>query len=229
MSEAPPFEIVIPIYEGVDLMDVAAPVEMFSWMAEIWTARAAKTVLVAEHAHPIRTRDGVTLTPQAVFADYGDCGADGEGGRQAQLLWVPGGNPPELKRLMRGGRYLDFLVAQSERADYVCSVCEGAMLLAAAGLLDGYCATTHWAFIPCFADYPQITVADGFPRYVIDRNRITGGGISSGLDEALAVVALLAGDEIAKSVQMTTQYFPEPPFTQTITPSTTCPLDSIGP
>ena len=98
------------------------------------------------------------------------------------------------------------------------------MLLAAAGLLNGYCATTHWAFIPCFAAYPEIEVAEGFPRYVIDRDRITGGGISSGLDEALAVVALLAGDEIAKSVQMTTQYFPDPPFSQTITPSTSCPL-----
>jgi len=217
-DKAPPFDIVIPIYEGVDLMDVAAPVEMFSWMTELWTARTATVTLVAEHRHPVKTRDGLILTPQRTFDDYG------EHRRQAQLIWVPGGDPSALKRLMQGGCYLDFLVAQSRKADYVASVCEGAMLLAAAGLLNGYCATTHWAFIPCFAAYPEIEVAEGFPRYVIDRDRITGGGISSGLDEALAVVALLAGDEIAKSVQMTTQYFPDPPFSQTITPSTSCPL-----
>lgn len=217
-ATAPSFEIVIPIYHDVDLMDVAAPVEMFSWMAELWKERAAKVVLVAEHPHPLKTRDGLKLTPDATFADYA------ESGRQAQLIWVPGGNVSALNRLMEPGAYLDFLVAQSEKADYVCSVCEGAMLLAAAGLLDGYCATTHWAFIPCFCAFPQIRVAEGFPRYVIDRNRITGGGISSGLDEALAVVALLAGEDIAKGVQLTTQYFPDPPFTQTIPTATTCPL-----
>jgi len=222
VKEAPLFEIVIPIYREVDLMDVAAPVEMFSWMAELWEARKAKVVLAAESLHPIRTRDGLTLTPDATFDDFRECG------RQAQLIWVPGGNVSALNRLMEGGSYLDFLVAQADRADYVCSVCEGAMLLAAAGLLDGYCATTHWAFIPCFAAFPEIHVAEGFPRYVIDRNRVTGGGISSGLDEALAVVALLAGDDIAKSVQMTTQYFPEPPFSQTIVPATACPLDLGG-
>ena len=220
MTDAPPFEIVIPIYREVDLMDVAAPVEMFSWMAQLWTARSVKTTLAAESLHPLKTRDGLVLTPDATFRDFADCG------RQAQLLWVPGGNVSALDRLMPGGAYLDFLVAQADGADYVCSVCEGAMLLAAAGLLDDYCATTHWAFIPCFARFPKIRVADGFPRYVIDRNRVTGGGISSGLDEALAVVALLAGDDIAKAVQMTTQYFPKPPFDQTIVPATSCPLAS---
>jgi cyclohexyl-isocyanide hydratase len=218
VADAPTFEIVIPVYDEVDLMDVAAPAEMFSWMAPLWTARTAKVVLAAETLAPVRTRDGLILTPQAAFGEYGECG------RQAQMLWVPGGNVTALNRLMPGGAYLDFLIGQGAGADYVCSVCEGAMLLAAAGLLDGYCATTHWAFIPCFAAFPEIHVAEGFPRYVIDRNRITGGGISSGLDEALAVVALLAGDDVAKSVQMTTQYFPQPPFSQTITPATSCPL-----
>jgi len=219
-AKAPGFEIVIPIYAGVDLMDVAAPVEMFSWMIGEWKARRATVTLVAHSLKPVKTRDGLLLTPQARFADYG------ERRRQAQLIWVPGGEIAALKRLMRGGVYLDFLVAQSRKADYVSSVCEGALLLAAAGLLDGYCATTHWAFLPCLCAFDEVRIAEGFPRYVIDRNRITGGGIASGLDEALAVIALLAGKDIAKSVQMTTQYFPKPPFKQTITPATTCPLDS---
>lgn len=218
-TKARPFEIIIPIYDGVDLMDVAAPVEMFSWMAQSWKKRSATVTLVAETVNPLKTRDGLTLTPQRAFAEYGKA-------KQAQLLWVPGGTPEALKVLMKGGAYLDFLKSQSRGADYVTSVCEGAFLLAAAGLLDGYRATTHWAFIPCFKAFPAIKVANRYPRFVIDRNRITGGGISSGLDEALAIIALIAGDAVAKDVQMTTQYFPKPPFRQTITPSKRCALSS---
>ncbi len=219
-QERPPFHITIPIYPGVDLLDVAAPVEVFSWMAEAWKARTTTITLAAEHLSPLKTRDGLILTPQRRFADYTAPQS------QTHLLWVPGGNPSDLRKLMRGGPYLDFLKAQSAGADHVSSVCEGALLLAAAGLLDGYRATTHWAFIPCFSQFPAIQVAEGFPRYVIDGNRITGGGISSGLDEALAIVECIAGTDIAKQVQMTTQYFPQPPFEQTIVPATHCPLDS---
>ena len=69
-------------------------------------------------------------------------------------------------------------------------MCEGAILLAASGLLDGYLMTTHWAFIPCLTKFPKVKVAQGFPRFVLDRNRLTGGGISSGLDEAFKLVEL---------------------------------------
>jgi len=214
-----PFDVAIPIYEGVDLMDVAAPVEMFSWMATLWKDRAVTVSLVAQDLRPLRTRDGLILTPRHQFNDYGD------GKRQAQLLWVPGGNPSALNSLMKGGPFLDFLIQQSQKAGHVCSVCEGAFLLAAAGLLDGFRATTHWAFIPCFRAFPKIAVAEGYPRWVVDGNRVTGGGISSGLDEALKVIEILAGEDIAKQVQMTTQYFPEPPFGQVIEGATSCPLD----
>jgi cyclohexyl-isocyanide hydratase len=99
----------------------------------------------------------------------------------------------------------------------VCSVCEGALLAAAARLLDGYKATTHWAFIPyLIQNYPKVTVADGHPRFVVDRNRLTGGGISSGLDEALQLIALLSGEGTAQSVQQTTQYYPDPPVSSEI-------------
>jgi cyclohexyl-isocyanide hydratase len=102
----------------------------------------------------------------------------------------------------------------------VTSVCEGALLLAAAGLLDGYRATTHWAFIECLRAYDKIHVvgsAGDLPRFVVDRGtnggavRVTGGGISSGFDEALEIVRLLAGEDTAKWVQQVTQYFPKPP------------------
>lgn len=219
-ADATHFEIVIPVYGGVDLMDVAAPVEMFDWMGRLWAKRTVTVTLVAQQIGPLATRDGLLLTPQREFNAYGD------GKRQAQLIWVPGGDPAALRQLMQGGAYLEFLRSQSVRADYVSSVCEGALLLAAAGLLDGFRATTHWQFIPCFQAFPHIQVAEGYPRCVVDRNRITGGGISSGLDEALTIIALIAGDDIAKDVQMVTQYFPCPPFQQQITPATACPLDA---
>jgi cyclohexyl-isocyanide hydratase len=200
-------------------MDVAAPVELFSWMKANWTERTVTVSLAAESFVQIRTRDGLRLTPDRKFSEY-----HRSDGYQANLIWVPGGEPSSLNVLMKGGPFLDFLKEQSEKADYTCSVCEGAMLLAAAGLLNGYEATTHWAFLPCFKSFPEIKVAAGFPRYIIDRNRVTGGGISSGLDEVLAVIALVAGEDVARQAQLTTQYYPNPPFWGEIPVVETCPL-----
>jgi cyclohexyl-isocyanide hydratase len=107
----------------------------------------------------------------------------------------------------------------------VTSVCEGALLAARAGLLDGYSATTHWAFMNCLRQFPRVTVVeDGHPRYVVDRNRVTGAGISAGLDEALAICELIAGTAVAMSVQLTTQYFPRPPVWGVIPPAGDCPV-----
>ena len=90
-------------------------------------------------------------------------------------------------------------------------------MLAAAGLLDGYTVTTHWAFTNCLKDrFPKVKIADGHPRYCIDRNRITGGGISSGLDEALKVIELLKGTQAAQDTQRNTQYYPCPPVSSTM-------------
>jgi transcriptional regulator GlxA family with amidase domain len=139
---------------------------------------------------------------------------------------VPGGDPAALKRLMTDERrrYLDFLVRQSKAARIVASVCEGALLLAAAGLLDGYRATTHWAFVPCLKRFSNVRVVRGHPRFVVDGNRLTGGGISSGLDEALALIEMLAGAEVAQSVQQTTQYYPRPPVHSVLPRATDCPF-----
>jgi transcriptional regulator GlxA family with amidase domain len=134
-------------------------------------------------------------------------------------LWVPGGAPDQLTRIINDPhkRYLGFIARQAAQSTWVCSVCEGALLAAAAGLLDGYTATTHWAFIPyLMQNAPKVTVADGHPRFVVDRNRLTGGGISSGLDEALQLITLLSGEAAAQQVQQTTQYYPNPPVTSEI-------------
>ncbi len=141
---------------------------------------------------------------------------------------MPGGDPSALNKLMNdpARTYLNFLVTRSQKARWVASVCEGAMLLAKAGLLDGYNVTTHWAFIPCLKKFPAIKVAKGHPRFVIDRNRITGGGISSGLDEALKLVELLSSNEVARQVQQNIQYYPRPPVKSKIPKPQGCPLEN---
>jgi transcriptional regulator GlxA family with amidase domain len=221
-AEAPNFDIIIPIYEGVDLMDVAAPYELFSWLASSWTEKTVTLTLVAASHEPVKSRDKLILTPNRTFKYYW------ENDLQADLIWVPGGAPSSLHTLMLGGSYLDFIIQQSEGAQYVTSVCEGALLLAAAGLLKGYKATTHWAFYPCLESFCDITVVPDYPRFVVDGNRVTGGGISSGLDEALEIIKMIAGEDMAQQVQLNTQYYPQPPVSSTIPGPDGCPVDLTG-
>jgi cyclohexyl-isocyanide hydratase len=134
-------------------------------------------------------------------------------------LWVPGAGSETLTPMIRGAdrTYLDFLVAQAAQSRWICSVCTGALLLAAAGLLDGYEATTHWSTIPdLLTSFPNVKVADGHPRFHEDRNRLTGGGISSGLDEALRLIERLRDLPAAQGAQQTAQYYPDPPVTSAI-------------
>lgn len=206
--------IAIPIYEQVDLLDVAGPYEMLNWMNV--PKKTVNVVLVSADGGSVTTRDGMTFAAHADFAAV----------PKADVIWVPGGDPKALKALMTdpAAAYLNYLRRLSAKARYTCSVCEGAMLLAAAGLLDGYQATTHWAFRACLERFPAIAVVDGNPRYVLDRDRLTGGGISSGLDEALALIELLWGTAAAQRVQVNTQYFPRPPVDAPLPPAPPCPF-----
>ncbi len=198
--------IVMPVYDDVDMLDVTGPFEMFRW-ADF------DVELVAEKPGAVTFRRGFCFEVKKGFADAGPCDA----------LWVPGGDPQALARRMGDRTFLDFLVRQSAQARYVASVCEGALLLAAAGLLDGYAVTTHWAFIPCLLErFPNVKVADGHPRFHLDRNRLTGGGISSGLDEALKLIELLKGTAAAQTVQQMTQYYPQPPVASEIPNTVSC-------
>ncbi len=199
-------------------MDVAAPYEMFNWMAVNWrTTRQVQVFLVAENNGSVTTRDGLQLVPHKTFKQV----------PKLDVLWVPGADPDALAKQMKNRIYLDFLRTRSKYAAWVTSVCEGALLLASAGLLDGYLATTHWAFIPCLRRFPRIKVADGYPRFVVDRNRVTGGGISSGMDEALELIKHIVGkggEKVAEQVQVVTQYFPKPPVNGKIPGAVTCPV-----
>jgi transcriptional regulator GlxA family with amidase domain len=204
----------IPVYDGVDLLDVTGPYEMFKWMKA--PGLQVEVLLVAETLRNVTSRDGLTFRPHKSFRQI----------EQLDVLWVPGGDTAALTRLMtdKRRRYLNFLIDQSEDARIVASVCEGALLLAQAGLLDGCRATTHWAFIPCLKQFPKVTVVPGHPRFVVDGNRITGGGISSGLDEALGLIEILTTREIAQSVQQSTQYYPMPPVHSVIPDAVDCPF-----
>ncbi|WP_334185696.1 DJ-1/PfpI family protein [Novosphingobium sp.] len=194
--------VLIPVYQGVDLLDVCGPAEMFFW-------GGLQVDLVAEVPGTIVTGSGVALQVSAglpVPSTY-------------DALWVPGAGSASLERIIGDPdrTYLDFLIAQAQMSTWVCSVCTGALLLAAAGLLDGYTATTHWSAIPdLLANYPKVTVGDGHPRFQEDRNRLTGGGISSGLDEALRLIEILSGTSAAQEAQRVSQYYPDPPVASLI-------------
>lgn len=206
----PAIKIVIPVYQDVDMLDICGPTEMFRWAG-------FEVDLVAEVPGEVRFNRGFTFNVAGGLGEARPCDA----------IWVPGGSPDSLSRIIHDSSrfYLDYLVRQAGASRYVCSVCEGALLLAAAGLLDGVTATTHWAFIPYLIEhYPKVRIADGHPRFAIDGDRLTGGGISSGLDEALMLIELLAGRDTARSVQQTTQYYPDPPVSSAIPNTIASPM-----
>jgi transcriptional regulator GlxA family with amidase domain len=237
-----PYIIVIPVYEGVNLLDVAAPRELFGWWSSYDSSRDVHIVIAAETKGVVSTfspspegkptKSGLKIVVEASFAEID----------KVDLLWVPGGAPDALLEQMKQREYMCFLRRVAQDATYVTSVCEGALLLAQAGLLDGYKATTHWAFIECLAKYPRVQVVPDpkapqpiFPRYVVDDHngtltkgiRVTGGGISSGLDESLEIICRIAGPDVAKGVQTTTQYFPEPPVQANNPEIMDCPLKNL--
>ncbi|MEO6817648.1 MAG: DJ-1/PfpI family protein [Edaphobacter sp.] len=203
----------IPVYEGVDLLDVTGPYEMFNWVDK---SKSLETIILSHDGGPVTSLNGLRFDAHACFKDV----------PTLDVLWVPGGAPAVLKTIMQDphSAYIAYLRQVAKHAKWVCSVCEGALLLARAGLLDGHHATTHWAFVACLQQFPKITVVTTHLRFVVSGNRLTGGGISSGLDEALKLITLLYDEATAEQVQITTQYFPQPPVSATLPPTPTCPL-----
>lgn len=190
----------IAVYQGVNLLDVTGPYEMFNWIS---SDKGLETIIVSSDGGPVRTMNGLRFDAHASFAAT----------PALDVLWVPGGDPTVLGKIMSdpASEYLAYLRQVSAAAKWVCSVCEGALLLARAGLLDGHKATTHWAFVGCLQRFPKIDVDTTHARFVVSGNRLTGGGISSGLDEALKLIELLFDRQTAEAVQVSTQYFPIPP------------------
>lgn len=180
------------VYPGFTALDMVGPQYMLA------NLMGAKVEIVAKTKEPLRSDTGLVIVPSARFEDV--AGLD--------ILCVPGGSAGTLAA-MRDEATLTFLHETGGKARYVTSVCTGSMLLGAAGLLDGYRATSHWVTKPLLPTFGAIP-ADG--RVVRDRNRITAEGVTAGLDFALALVGELRDRTYAEGVQLLAQYAPEPPF-----------------
>ncbi|WP_186391664.1 MULTISPECIES: DJ-1/PfpI family protein [unclassified Pannonibacter] len=178
-------------FPAVQQLDLTGPYEVFA------SAAGTKVHLVWKTLDPIISATGLKLIPDMTFADC----------PQLDVICVPGG--AGVNALLQDTQVLDFIRQQAAGARYVTSVCTGSLVLGAAGLLEGRRAATHWNamdFLPLLG----ATAQEG--RSVRDGNIITAGGVTSGIDFGLTVVAELLGEEEAKTVQLAIEYAPAPPF-----------------
>jgi cyclohexyl-isocyanide hydratase len=186
-----PIDIGLLLFPRVQQLDITGPYEVFASMPD------ARVHLVAKTADPVTSATGLVLTPTVTFAAC----------PQLDVLCVPGG--VGVNALQRDEETLGFVRAQAARARYVTSVCTGAFVLGAAGLLRGRRATTHWGSHDLLAAYGAVPVR---ARVVRDGNLLTGGGVTAGIDFALTLAAELAGQAVAEGIQLNLEYAPEPPF-----------------
>jgi cyclohexyl-isocyanide hydratase len=193
-------EIGMLVFPELTLLDLIGPQTVFSWFAN--------THLVWKTTDPIVSDTGITIHPTCTFAT---CPSE------LDILFVPGGfGQPKH---MVDAEVLAFLADRAPKSKYVTSVCSGSLLLGAAGVLKGYKATSHWSVRNQLAAFGAEPVE---ARVVVDRNRVTGGGVTAGIDFGLVLLAKLRGDESAKLTQLAMEYDPQPPF-QSGTPATAGP------
>jgi cyclohexyl-isocyanide hydratase len=179
------------IFPAMTQIDFAEPFEVFARLPDTIVHVIAKTL------DPVRTDLGLVLVP-TVSCD--DC-------PPLDVVVVPGG--PGTQHVVNDKAMLEFLQRQAQQAKYVTSVCTGALVLGAAGLLSGYRATTHWLSMPLLQLYGAVAVAQ---RVVVDGNRVTAGGCTAGMDFGLQLAAMLCGETIAQQIQLHLEYSPVPPF-----------------
>ncbi len=180
------------VYPGMILLDLTGPLTVFNIMGAdvrlVWTDRT-----------PVATDVGLTVQPTATLA---------EAPRDPDILFVPGGLGGTVAA-MGMSEVVAFLAECGAGAKWVTSVCTGSLLLGAAGLLRGYAATSHWYVVD------QLAALGAMPRHdrvVTDRNRMTGGGVTAGLDFGLTLAAKIVGEDTAKRIQLLLEYAPRPPF-----------------
>ena len=179
------------LFPNVTQLDLTGPAQVLSRLGD------AKIDLVAKTRDPVPTDAGFDLLPHATFADV----------PRADILCVPGGFGTVAA--MEDAETLDWVRRVGTDATWVTSVCTGSLVLAAAGLLTGYRAACHWASRHQLAWFGAEPVAE---RTVFDRDRVTGGGVTAGIDFALALTAAIRGEDHAKFVQLSIEYDPAPPF-----------------
>ncbi len=186
-----PLQIGLVIFPKVTQLDLTGPVQVFSGVP------GAKLHLIWKRIEPVESDSVLTLTPTTTFADC----------PQLDVICVPGGGGTD--DMVNDADMLDFLRRQAAGARYITSVCTGSLVLGAAGLLRGYRAATHWTamdFLEAFGAIPTRT------RVCIDRNRVTGGGVTAGIDFALTLVSILLDRKTAEAIQLGLEYNPAPPF-----------------
>ena len=191
LSQLPLLQVGMVLYSHMTLLDLAGPQAVLGLHS--------KTHLVSSSLDPVLTDTGISIVPTDTFDSCP---------KQLDVLFVPGGFGV-TQALMDDG-LIRFLKESGRHARYVTSVCSGAVLLAAAGLLEGYKAATHWV------SYEQMELLGGVQgvheRVVVDRNRMTGGGVTAGIDFGLTLLAELRGEADAKMIQLMLEYDPKPPF-----------------
>lgn len=188
----PKLSVAMLVHPRMILLDLAGPQTIFNILG-------SDIHLVGKTRAPVPTDVGIDVAPTHSFSDCP---------RDLDILFVPGGLVGSIVA-MTDEPTLQFLADRGATAKYVTSVCTGGLVLAAAGLLRGYRATAHWGVAGLL---PMMGAIADFGRVVHDRNRLTGGGVTAGLDFGLTLAALLRGEEAAKRVQLIIEYAPQPPF-----------------
>lgn len=191
MPELSPISIAFLAFPNVTQLDLTGPAQVLS--------RLGNTTLnlVWKDTAPVPTDAGFPLLPTATFEEID----------QADILCVPGGLG--TMDIMQDEAVLTWLREVAADAQWVTSVCTGSLVLGAAGLLKGYKSACHWASIDQLAFFGATPVK---ARIVEDRNRFSGGGVTSGIDFALALAARIRGEDFAKFIQLSIEYDPDPPF-----------------
>jgi cyclohexyl-isocyanide hydratase len=179
------------IFPRLTQLDMTGPYEVLARLPD------TKVDLIARTLEPVTTDRGMQIVPTVTYATC----------PPLDVVMVPGG--PGQQDLMEDEDALSFLRKQAAGAKYVTSVCTGSLVLGAAGLLKGKRATCHWAALDHLKPLGAIPVSD---KVVIDGNIVTGAGVTSGIDFALALAAVLESEEVAREIQLGIEYDPAPPF-----------------
>ncbi len=185
-----PLSIGMVLFPGFTLLDLAGPQTAFGLNGD--------THLLWKNMNPVPTDMGVSMNPTKTFAECPD---------NLDVLFVPGGFG--TVEAMRDQEIVDFLAHAGKTARYITSVCTGSAVLGMAGLLDGYRAATHWGF---YEPLEAMGVIPCYDRVCVDRNRISGGGVTAGIDFGLTVIAAINGQRAAEITQLALEYDPQPPF-----------------
>ena len=192
---APKLVVGIVAYPGMFLQDFVGPLTVFEAVMN------REIHLLWKDLDPVKSvgAGGIAVTPTTTFKDCP---------KNLDVLLVPGG-VPGMFPVMEDPEVMNFLIEQGKSAKYITSVCTGSFILGAAGLLNGYRATSYWSMVDILREFGAIPVRS---RVVIDRNRITAGGVTAGIDFALKIVAKLIGPEHAQAIQLYLEYDPAPPY-----------------